>query len=214
MIVENTTITGVEVITTQPYVDNRGEFQEMFNSTDPTWRHWHIHQVSRSKSRKFVFRGLHLQEYMSKAMRVCKGKAFIYTVDLNPHSSTFLHTFTKLCKEGDNTLIRAPWWCARGFYAMEDDTEIEYFHDSPYYSTLSHAVNYRDKSLAIRLPNDMVILSENDSYAPSVAETVEKIRHSIESSMVPPFTRTLYGGTESLGKNPIISYIESIGRDR
>lgn len=177
MKITNGQIDGIKIVHLDTHKDERGLFQELINvdvlgNLFPDG----IRQISRSVSKKNVFRGLHFQTnpLMGKAIRVVQGSIVLYNVDLRKLSPTFLYTETLFLREGDNKIVFAPGLCARGFFAT-DDCEIEYFHNSTYNISTSYTIKWNDPKLAVRLPESPIyetspIISNRDAEAMSVDE--------------------------------------------
>lgn len=171
MKLQHTDIDGVEIHKPVVHGDNRGEFQELFNlELASNYFPDGIAQVSRSVSAKNVFRGLHFQIGMSKYIRVTRGAALIYNVDLRVNSPTFLQCVEVVLTEKTPALVFAPDWCARGLFALENNTEVEYFHDTLYHPPSSYAIKWNDPQLNIVIPYHAPILSDRDKTAMSVSE--------------------------------------------
>lgn len=175
MNIETTPIDGVKIIRPITHVDVWGEFQELYNknSFDEYSIPFNVAQISRSRSIRHVFRGLHLQVGMDKIMRVTRGAAFTYNVDMRPDSPTFCKSVRIWAEEGDNQLIYAPWWVARGFVAMEPNTEIEYFQSATFDPKTSYTIQYNDSHFKFKLPVRDPILSDKDKKGLSVEEWID-----------------------------------------
>ena len=79
-------------------------------------------------------RGLHFQwdPPQGKLMRVVAGRAFLVAVDIRPGSPTLGRAVTLEASADDPVLVWAPASFARGFAALADGTEIEYFCTAAY----------------------------------------------------------------------------------
>jgi dTDP-4-dehydrorhamnose 3,5-epimerase len=174
MKIEKTPIEGVMICSPDIHKDNRGEFQELYKASEISWIAYLpiVKQISRSVSSRHVFRGIHLQSDMRKVMRVTRGAAFIYNIDLDPGSPTFCKTVRIWSEAGDNQLIFGEWWIGRAFCAVEDGTEIEYFHSSTFDPSKSYTIQWNDPRFNLTLPTYNPIMSEKDKHGLSVDEWI------------------------------------------
>jgi dTDP-4-dehydrorhamnose 3,5-epimerase len=124
------------------FQDSRGYFSEVIKDPYNTIPGFEIRQVNASWSIAGVFRGLHAQLFMDKAMYVSSGKAIIFAVNIDPKSKLFGEVISEELQAGDGKLFYAPWWWARGFIALEDST-VTYFCSTKYNGKSEVAVNYR-----------------------------------------------------------------------
>ena len=131
--VEATAIPEVLVVRPRLFGDERGWFTEVLQADAfaelglglPT----SFVQVNQSRSARGVVRGLHFQwdPPQAKLMRVVRGRAFMVAVDIRPGSPTLGQVVTVEGSEDEPVLFWAPASFARGFCALADVTEIEYF---------------------------------------------------------------------------------------
>ena len=105
-------IAGIKIIKCPIYKDDRGAFQESFNT-----KQWQASglpsdfvQDNQSVSKKGVIRGLHYQRTphaQGKLVRVSSGKAMDVMLDLRPDSPTFGRHFSiELVQEYVGLVIR------------------------------------------------------------------------------------------------------------
>ncbi len=157
------------------YQDNRGYFSEVIKDPYRAIPGFDIKQVNASWSRAGVFRGLHAQLFMDKAMYVSSGKAVIFAVDIDPLSKLYGKVISEEMEAGDGKLFYAPWWWARGFIAVTDAT-VTYFCSAKYDGKSEVAVNYRSFPEVVHEVNrfDANIISEKDTISPLAdKETLE-----------------------------------------
>jgi dTDP-4-dehydrorhamnose 3,5-epimerase len=143
--------------------DNRGEFSELYNSSLDLLFPNGIKQISTSRSKENVFRGMHFQydPPMAKAMRVVSGTIKLIEMDVNPYSPNFgriqwRYAFPSV------TQYYAPAHIARGFLTLEDDTVIEYFQDATFNPATSMTISLTDADLMHHYVPDNSIMSEKD----------------------------------------------------
>ena len=125
-----------------------------------------------SRSKANVLRGLHFQLHpsMAKLMRVTAGRALLVAVDIRPESPTFLKWVMTEASAGNGLQIWAPAYFARGFYALEDDTEVRYKCTGFFDSKSDKSIRWNDPAIGIEWPTQTPHLSDRDREAPTAAE--------------------------------------------
>jgi dTDP-4-dehydrorhamnose 3,5-epimerase len=143
-------------------------------------------QDNLSMNKKGVFRGLHYQTgnfAQAKLVRVLKGSAVDFIVDLREQSKTYgKFDFFELNDRNRRSLFIPPYF-AHGFLSLEDDTIFTYKCGNYYHKESEGSVNYTDNVIRhvqnnketipdvieLFLPyeskNDLII-SEKDRNAP------------------------------------------------
>ena len=164
----------VKVIRPHDFLDDRGSLtitylKDEFRSFGI--RNEFVRQMV-GRSRRNVLRGLHYQTdpAMGKLMQVTSGRAFLVTVDLRPNSPTFLGYHAIVASGYEPRMIWAPGDFARGYYALEDNTVIQYNCDA--YVGADKAIYWNDPDIGIDWPLIDVspILSERDANARTAKE--------------------------------------------
>lgn len=158
--VEETPIPEVRIVRPRRFGDDRGWFAEILQTDAfealggglPTA----FRQVNQSRSARGVVRGLHFQwdPPQGKLMRVVRGRAFMVAVDIRPGSPTLGRVVTVEGSDEEPLLFWAPASFARGFCALVDGTEIEYFCTNPYNPAAESGIRWDDPALAIPWPID------------------------------------------------------------
>lgn len=176
MILEDSGIEGVKIITTEPFCDERGEFsrifcqKEMFSISENLI----IRQINHSKTnKKGTIRGLHFQYHPHseiKIVRCTKGKIFDVAVDLRKESKTFLKWHAEILSAENQKMLVVPQGFAHGFQTLEDDSEIIYFNTEFYNKELEGALRYDDPKINIQWPEKVTVLSDKDSSHPYLDE--------------------------------------------
>ena len=146
---------AVKVIQTKRFPDNRGFFQESYSSEqfDALGIHAVFLQDNHSCSQKGVLRGLHFQwdQPMAKLMRVTAGSAFLVAVDIR-HNSPTLGEWVSIEASAQNGLqLWAEEGFARGFYTLEDLTEIQYKCSATYNPAGENGILWNDPAIGNRL---------------------------------------------------------------
>jgi len=173
---ERTDLPDVLVITPDAYEDDRGWFAEIYRTDraahDGAGLPTGFRQVNQSRSRRGVIRGLHFQwdPPMGKLMRVVRGEAFVIAVDIRP-DSPFLGRWVAITASADNRRqLWAPPSFARGFCALADVTDVEYFCTSTYNPAGEAGIRWNDPDIGIEWPIRDPTLSSKDASAPTLAE--------------------------------------------
>jgi dTDP-4-dehydrorhamnose 3,5-epimerase len=172
--VEPSAIPEVLLVRVRRHADDRGWFQEVLRADAfaelglPA----SFVQVNHSHSRRGVVRGLHFQwdPPQGKLMRVVAGRAYLVAVDIRPGSPTLGHHVALEASADDPILVWAPASFARGFMALEDGTEIEYFCTAVYNPAAEGGIRWNDPSLAIAWPFTEPTASAKDAAAGSLAD--------------------------------------------
>jgi dTDP-4-dehydrorhamnose 3,5-epimerase len=169
--VTKTDIPDLMLIEHEIYRDDRGYFMEVFR--DDSFRNagmnFHFVQLNHSASVRNVLRGLHMQwePPMGKMMRVIQGRAFLVAVDIRIGSPTLGRWFGLELDASDARQIWAPAGFARGFCALEDDTQIQYLCTGTYNSQGEGAIRWNDPAIGVEWPMADPLLSKKDENAPS-----------------------------------------------
>lgn len=169
MKIEETSLSGVLLITTAVHRDNRGAFMETWNlramaeaGLPSTWR-----QDNFSLSSKNVLRGIHYQvtEPQGKLVRVTHGSVLDVVVDLRRSSPTFgKHLAVEL--DGDSgRMLWMPVGFGHGFLVLSKVAGFAYKVTDYYSPSGERTILWNDADLAIPWPigDDQAIVSEKDS---------------------------------------------------
>jgi dTDP-4-dehydrorhamnose 3,5-epimerase len=173
MKVVDTGIAGLKVIEPDVHFDDRGYFFEPYNSR--RFAEAGIKEVfvqdNESRSGKGVVRGLHWQTgaaAQAKLVRVSRGAALDFAVDIRAGSPTFGRHFTIELSAENKKQLFIPRGFAHGFMVLEDDTVFSYKCDNFYCRQAERGMRFDDPELAIELPDIGVplLLSEKDRLHP------------------------------------------------
>ncbi len=172
--VEATSIPEVRIVHPQRFRDDRGWLAEIvvLSAFEALGLPDRFVQVNQSRSAQGVVRGLHLQwdPPQGKLMRVVRGRAFLVAVDARPGSPTLGRAVTLEASDEDPVLLWAPASFARGFCALADATEVEYFCTNPYNPACETGIRWDDPALGIEWPITTPQLSAKDAVAGSLAD--------------------------------------------
>jgi dTDP-4-dehydrorhamnose 3,5-epimerase len=167
--VEATALPEVVVVRATTFADDRGWFAEILRTDQfpalglPA----SFVQVNQSRSVRGVIRGLHFQwdPPQGKLMRVVSGRAFMVAADIRPGSPTLGRVVTVEATADEPVLFWAPATFARGFAALSDVVEIEYFCTAAYNPATESGIRWDDPDLAIAWPVTSPVLSGKDAGA-------------------------------------------------
>jgi len=173
MILEQTEINDVILITPRVYKDERGYFMESYNQkkVDKLIKDKFV-QDNESVSGRNVLRGLHLQlppYEQAKLIRVVKGSVLDVAVDLRKNSTTYGKHFKHLLSGENKKQLYIPKGFAHGFLSLEDDTILYYKCSNYYHADSEYSIAWNDPSLAIDWGVLDPILAEKDRLAENFA---------------------------------------------
>ena len=174
--VEHTSIPEVLIVRPRLFSDERGWFTEVLQAEAFAELGLGLPdrflQVNQSRSTRGVVRGLHFQwdPPQGKLMRVVAGRAFMVAVDIRPGSPTLGRAVTLEGSADEPVLFWAPASFARGFAALADMTEIEYFCTATYDARHESGIRWDDPAIGIRWPVDEPRLSRKDAAAGTLAD--------------------------------------------
>ena len=178
MLVEDTAIPGVKIITPKKFGDRRGFFSETYNRRAAAEAGIHLEFVQDNHSLSAdvgTIRGLHFQSApfaQDKLVRAPRGRILDVAVDLRRSSPTFgRHVAVELSAENWRQLL-VPVGFAHGFCTLEPDTEVFYKVTSYYSPAHDHGLAFDDPALGIAWPVDATkaILSDKDRRLPRLAD--------------------------------------------
>lgn len=168
MLVTETNIPDVKLLTPKKIGDERGFFLESYNKkTFKTLLRLDVEfvQDNHSRSAKGVLRGLHYQitNPQGKLVRVTAGAVFDVAVDLRRSSATFGHwTGATLTAEGQEQFW-VPAGFAHGFLTLTDTADFLYKTTDYYAPEFERTIAWDDPDLGVNWPlNGLPVLSEKD----------------------------------------------------
>jgi dTDP-4-dehydrorhamnose 3,5-epimerase len=174
MKIEPTTIAGLNVVETEPYIDTRGLFSRLYceQQLSSLMGARRILQVNFSLTAAAgVVRGLHFQRppYAEmKLVRCMRGEVWDVAVDLRFGSPTFLKWHAEILSSLNRKMIVIPEGFAHGFQVIEPGSELLYLHTANYNKIAEGALRYDDPLLSIRWPLTVTDLSERDAAHPLI----------------------------------------------
>lgn len=181
MLVEDTALAGVKIVTPRKFGDDRGFFSETYNRA--RWEQHGLRHVfvqdNHSLSREtHVIRGLHFQTppvAQDKLVRVVRGRILDVVVDIRRSSPSFgRHLAVELSAENWRQLL-VPIGFAHGFCTLEPDTEVVYKVTNVYSADHDRGLAFDDPDLALPWPvaPQRAILSDKDRRWPRLRDLRE-----------------------------------------
>lgn len=168
MKIMTTPLDGLLEIQGDVFEDERGSFRRLFCDADFAAIRPNLHfcQINLSNTIKSgTLRGMHFQNPPSseaKLIRCLKGRAFDVAVDIRAGSPTFLHWHAVELNPGLNNSVFIPEGFAHGFQALEDGTELLYFHSAPWQKQDECSLRHDDPRLGIQWPLAVGAISDRD----------------------------------------------------
>ena len=168
MKLEQTKITGVVVIHSEPFEDERGFFNRIFCQKElgvirPDIK---IAQINHSMTKtKGTIRGMHFQHSPHaemKIVRCVKGSIFDVSVDLRRDSPTFLQWHGEILSAENMKALVVPEGCAHGFQSLEDDIEMVYLSTAPYCKEAEGGIRFDDPKINVKWQLPVTVISEKD----------------------------------------------------
>lgn len=148
-----TDVNDCVIIEPNRFGDDRGYFSPVFIMEEAEKLGFQgVRQISESKSKKGVVRGLHYQYdpyAQAKIVRVTNGAVIDVAVDLREGSETFGKSVGVLLTPENNRQLFVPRGFAHGFVSLEDETKFEYYVDNKYMPTEEGGILWNDKALNI-----------------------------------------------------------------
>lgn len=177
-----TTISGVQKISSTPFIDERGSFARLFSSeiyVEAGWK-WPLSQIDLSKTKSAgTVRGIHFQNppfAEAKIVFCLSGKVLDIAVDLRAESPTFLEWHGEILSAEDGAGLLIPRGCGHGFQALTDDCELLYAHSGPFHPTADAGFSPTDPRLGIHWPLPISILSARDASLPNIDPDFEGLK--------------------------------------
>tara|TARA_Y100000590_G_C15529868_1_gene942722 strand:+ start:377 stop:943 length:567 start_codon:yes stop_codon:yes gene_type:complete len=172
--IEHSILDGIKVIKPQVFQDSRGLFMEMYRKDIYIENDLNINivQVNYSRSNKNTIRGLHFQwePPMGKLMTVMNGEAFLVAVDIRPNSKHLGEWYGINISSDDRKFVWAPAGFARGFAALSETVDIQYFTTGIYNGDCESGIKWDDSKVGIKWPVENPELSDKDKTAQSFDE--------------------------------------------
>ncbi len=174
MIVSETSLPGVMIITPRVFGDDRGFFLESWNARAFADAGIDVAfvQDNHSRSARSVLRGLHYQiaNPQGKLVRVTGGAVFDVAVDVRRSSPHFGRWVGVELSEANKQMLWVPPGFAHGFVVLTDTADFQYKCTTLYDPGNERAVRWDDATIGIDWPlaGAAPKLSAKDAVAPSL----------------------------------------------
>ena len=172
MIVKNTTLDGVKIITPTVFEDERGYFFESYKT--PIFKNNELPinfvQDNEVKSTKGVLRGLHYQfnRPQGKLVRVVSGSILDVAVDIRKGSPTFGQSEIVHLTAENNKMLYIPEGFAHGYLVTSSESIVVYKCTDIYDPNDQFGIIWNDETIGVDWTYDSPILSEKDLMLPAL----------------------------------------------
>lgn len=165
MLICDSIIPDVKIITPKVFKDERGAFFESYNNK---YLNYTFVQDNQSRSYRNVLRGLHYQVNFpqGKLVRVVYGEILDVAVDIRRSSPTFGKWVAEKLSADNFKQLWVPHGFAHGFIVLSDFADVHYKTDQYWYKEHERSIRWNDPELGIDWTNQYPpILSEKDASA-------------------------------------------------
>ena len=172
MIVKNTLLDGVKIITPTVFEDERGYFFESYKA--PIFKNNDLPinfvQDNEVKSTKGVLRGLHYQfnRPQGKLVRVISGSILDVAVDIRKGSPTFGQSEIVHLTAENNKMLYIPEGFAHGYLVTSPESIVVYKCTDIYDPNDQYGIIWNDETIGVDWMYDSPILSEKDLMLPAL----------------------------------------------
>ena len=185
MIIENTFIKDLILITPNVFTDERGYFMEFYNQKkiEKVIKTQFV-QDNESLSNKDVLRGLHFQKppySQAKLIRVVSGSILDVAIDLRKDSETFGKHFKHVLSGDNKKQLYIPKGFAHGFCVLSDIADVMYKNTNIYSFKSEAGIIWNDEDLNIEWPVKKPLLSEKDNKWPALKQADIKFLYEEEA---------------------------------
>lgn len=178
ILVQETKLQDVKLITPAVFGDNRGFFMESYSDQDfkDAGIDFDFIQDNHSLSTQAgVLRGLHFQRgkaAQTKLIRVVTGAVLDVIVDVRAGSPTYAQWEGYILSASNHRQLLVPKGYAHGFVTLTDDVNFLYKCDNPYNAEADGGISFKTPELNIDWPIefDKAITSEKDAAQPTFTE--------------------------------------------
>lgn len=178
LIVKETKLQDVKLITPAVFGDSRGFFTESYSDRDfkAAGIDFDFIQDNHSLSTQAgVLRGLHFQRgkaAQTKLIRVATGAVLDVIVDLRKGSPTYKQWEGYILFESNHRQLLVPKGYAHGFVTLTDNVNFLYKCDNYYDAEADGGISFKTPELNIDWPIDLdkAITSEKDANQPTLTE--------------------------------------------
>lgn len=170
----STSLPGLKVVQTTPFLDSRGAFARWFCERElaEIIGDHQIVQINHSKTvAGGAVRGLHFQKpphSEMKLVRCIKGRVWDVAVDLRKGSPTCLKWHAEELTPANARMMAIPEGFAHGFQVLEPESELLYLHTAFYAPEFEGGLRFNDPVLDISWPMPVTDVSVRDQSHPII----------------------------------------------
>jgi len=167
MLVQIELFDEIELVPKKQYVDGRGTFRRVYDSSDSKFL---ANQISFSGNlKKGTLRGMHRLDEIKQEFKLVEcvsGSIFDVLVDCRPQSINYLnHVAFQISSQSEFAVLIPPGF-AHGYLTLEDNSNLIYQMSVHYDSNLEIGLRWNDPALGISWPMDPNSISPKDSTWP------------------------------------------------
>ena len=168
-----TKLSGVYIIETNIFSDERGIFIKIFNADyfKKMGLECDFKESFYSTSRKFVIRGMHFQippQDYTKLIYVTKGKIIDVVLDIRKGSATYGKYISEELSDKNGRCAYIPKGFAHGFLALVDNSTTVYMQTTVYAPTYDKGIRF--DSFGMNWMVKKPIISERDKSFPKLED--------------------------------------------
>jgi len=172
VLIEQTALAQLLVLTPRYFRDERGFFTESYNKRafdEAVGSDVEFVQDNHSRSTRGVLRGLHYQlppRAQGKLVRVVAGEIFDVAVDMRRSSATFGRWFGVVLSADKGNQLWIPPGFAHGFLTLSDTADVLYKASDYYDPACERSIIWNDPDIGVEWPpEDRPLLSPKDANA-------------------------------------------------
>lgn len=177
MMITNTNLCGVKVISPKVHEDSRGFFLESYNTRNfiNEGIDFPFVQDNHSRSEKNVLRGLHFQKTkkQGKLVRCTAGTVFDVVVDIDIKSKNFGNYFSVELSDSNKKMLWVPPGYAHGFCVLSDYADFQYKCTDFYDPNDEGGLLWSDEKINIPWPIEDPLISIKDQQNKGLNQFLE-----------------------------------------
>lgn len=172
MTITETLISGVYIVESAIFRDQRGFFMESWSQRafeEAGLFYWFVQDNHSLSTVKGTLRGIHFQKgnhAQAKLVRCIRGAVLDMAVDLRPTSPTYKKWVSVELSAQNNRQLLIPRGFGHGFVTLSDETEFLYKADNFYAPEAEGGIRWNDPELAIDWGISDPVLSKKDQTLP------------------------------------------------
>ena len=159
--VNDTSLNGLKIISTNHFTDERGMFHKYFSKEEykELGLEYNFEEDYYSVNKKNVIRGMHFQvppADHTKLVYVTSGKIIDVCLDIRKNSETYGKYFSIELTADKAECIYIPKGFAHGFVSLEDNTCVHYLQTTCYDKNCDFGIDYKSFGYDWRIENPIV----------------------------------------------------------